>query len=98
MSGKKATKRRRVASRARAPNVLPPDLTDLVYTFSDAYALVAVAHKVMVNANYGYGPEESVLCQGVAALKRVRDQLDEAEGQLVRFLKAKKWPPARSAS
>jgi hypothetical protein len=48
---------------------------------------VSVAYKVMVNGNCAYGPEVSVLGQGVEALARVRDQLDEAEHHLARFLK-----------
>lgn len=66
----------------------PPDLTAIFYAFGDAQALVSVAHEVMVNANYGYGPDESVLRQGVAALERISDQLEDAERQLARFLKA----------
>lgn len=69
-------------------SVSPPDLTIIFSAFCDAQALVAVAHKVMVNANYGYGPEESVLRQGVDALDRVSDQLEDAERQLARFLKS----------
>lgn len=97
MSGKRA-KSRHAVSRVSASVVLPPDLTDLVDAFSDAHALVSVAHKVMVDADYGYGPEESVLRQGVAALDRVSDQLEEAERRLAQFLKAKSGPTARIAS
>ncbi len=87
--GKTATARsRKTASKAsarRRKNAHPlPDLSDIVFAFSDAQALVTVAHIALAERN-NYGPEENVLRQGVAALDRISARLDEADMQLGRF-------------
>src|SRR5262249_43935328 len=69
----------------RRKNAHPlPDLSNIVLAFYDAQALVAVAHTALAERD-DYGPEESVLRQGVEALDRISERLEEADGQFDRF-------------
>jgi hypothetical protein len=74
-----------------------PDLHAILDAFSDAQALVAVAH-IAMEANDQYGPEEHVLRLGVEALDLVYDQIDRAGMQLARFIKTVTVKGTRGAS
>jgi hypothetical protein len=83
-------KKRRKSKRAKrtSKSSPPPDLRQIVDALHDAYCLVWTAHKVIVEGHYG--PEEGALRFGVEALKRVCEQLDEAESELSRCRKGKR--------
>jgi hypothetical protein len=61
-----------------------PDLAAILYALFEARALISVAHKAILQGD-DYGPEESALRMGVAALASVYDRFDSAAGQIARF-------------
>jgi hypothetical protein len=61
-----------------------PDLATILYALFEARALISVAHKAILQGD-DYGPEESVLRMGVAALASVYDRFDSATVQIARF-------------
>ena len=73
----KTTRRRKSTQRQRAGRPAP-DLAAILDALFDAQSLITVAHKVIVDGDVPYGPEEFVLRQGVEALKRVNDDLEQA--------------------
>jgi hypothetical protein len=83
-SKKPAPQRKRPAEKARSNR--PPDLTQLIYAFSDAHALVSVASKVVTDNKHS-GPEASVLRLADDALETFADRLDAANIALHHFLK-----------